>query len=272
MGRPLWFVRFLQLFFPHRKILARIARIPPLSGFINEVFFDGDQMIYLPKEKVLIQQPVTSIDHVCLPSEVVHHYIDESEYCFVMNHCVCREADHCKSYPIDIGCLFLGKPVLEINPSFGRIVSKQEAHDHERKAREAGLIHLIGRYKIDSIWLGAGPAEQLITICNCCPCCCFATAIPYLEPDIDIRVKRMPEVQLTITEKCLGCGKCTQDICFVNAISIKNGRAFINNNCRGCGRCVEICPVGAIDLFISEHAVQLTISQVDRLIQVNQNK
>jgi ferredoxin len=225
-------------------------------------------MIYLPKEKVVIQQAIEPVDSTCLPSEVVHHYINASDHFFIMNQCVCREADHCDNYPINIGCLFLGRPVLDINPKFGRIVTKDEAHNHEKKAREAGLIHLIGRYKIDSIWLGTGPAEELITICNCCPCCCFATAIPNLEPDVDIRVIKMPGVDVHVTNACIGCGKCLDSVCFVKAIHLNNGKASISASCRGCGRCVEECPLGAIEMTYAKSAVVDTLAEINYLVHL----
>jgi dissimilatory sulfite reductase (desulfoviridin) alpha/beta subunit len=44
-----------------------------------------------------------------------------------------------------------------------------------------------------------------------------------------------------------GCGNCAQEVCFVDAITILNGKAKIEmKNCRCCGRCAEICSNGAI--------------------------
>jgi hypothetical protein len=90
-----------------------------------------------------------------------------------MNTCLCRDAKQCKDYPIDLGCLFLGEAALGINPRLGRGVTKREALEHIRRCREAGLVHLIGRNKLDTVWLGVGPGDKLLTICHCCPCCCL---------------------------------------------------------------------------------------------------
>ena len=51
---------------------------------------------------------------------------------------------------------------------------------------------------------------------------------------------------------CRGCGKCAADnICFVNAIKILNGKAIIDNQiCRKCGRCAEICKDEALKVLI----------------------
>ena len=78
----------------------------------------------------------------------------------------------------------------------------------------AGLVHLIGRNKLDSVWLGAGPSHKLMTICNCCPCCCLWRMIPQLDPAIGAKVTRMPGVSVTVTDRCAGCGTCAAGICF----------------------------------------------------------
>lgn len=48
------------------------------------------------------------------------------------------------------------------------------------------------------------------------------------------------------TEKCIGCGLCSQD-CFLREINITEGKAVpVNKTCFDCGHCVAICPVNAI--------------------------
>jgi MinD superfamily P-loop ATPase len=64
----------------------------------------------------------------------------------------------------------------------------------------------------------------------------------------------MPSVQVIVTDKCAGCGSCTNGICFVDAISLQEGVAWISGACRGCGRCVEVCPNQAIELRIEDQS------------------
>ena len=90
----------------------------------------------------------------------------------------------------------------------------------------------------------------MLTICNCCPCCCLLGILPHLSPQIGERVTRMPGVKVTVDGRCTGCGLCVQEVCFVGAIDLVGGRASIGAGCRGCGRCVEVCPQGAIELTV----------------------
>lgn len=51
---------------------------------------------------------------------------------------------------------------------------------------------------------------------------------------------------LTITDKCIGCGKC-HEVCTFSATEKVGNKYRINGNrCDECGNCVVNCPVGAI--------------------------
>jgi formate hydrogenlyase subunit 6/NADH:ubiquinone oxidoreductase subunit I len=107
---------------------------------------------------------------------------------------------------------------------------------------------LIGRNKLDSMWLGAGPGDQLLTVCNCCPCCCLFGVLPHLETSLQAKITRLPGVAVHVTDRCIGCGACTRDVCFVNAIQMVDGAAQVGEGCVGCGRCIEVCPQEAIQI------------------------
>ncbi len=158
----------------------------------------------------------------------------------------------------------------QINPKLGRLVSREEAHQHVEKCRDAGLVHMVGRTKLDVMWLGAGPGEKLMTICSCCPCCCLSKVLPEIAPQISAKVNRLPGVSVVVNDNCLGCGDCTQGICFVDAIQLVDDRAQISENCRGCGQCVEVCPIDAIELSIQEvDYVDHAIQHITQLVDVN---
>lgn len=270
MARPLWFVKLIKHFFPSRFFLAKLTKIPLIGRLIKYLMFEGDKIIYLPKDKTIqLNQSLDPPGNMALPSKVVEYFIEKARYHWIMNFCICRDSMQCKDYPIDLGCLFLGEAVLGINSQLGRRVTKEEALEHIRLCREAGLVHLIGRNKLDALWLGVGPGNKLMTICHCCPCCCLWKMLPHLNASISANVTKMPGVTVTVTDRCQGCGSCTKGICFVNAIHIENERAVITDACRGCGRCVDVCPNNAIELSVDiNRALEKSISRLSPLVDV----
>jgi len=275
MGRPIWFVNLIKKTFPNRFRVAQLTRVPVVGRLIDHGLFAGDDIVYLPRDAVVqnviqVDQPIDNPGDMVLPSQVVGYFIEQANYHWIMDFCICRDASQCEDYPIDLGCLFLGEAVLQINPQLGRRVTRAEALEHVRLCREAGLIHLIGRNKLDSVWLGASPGHKLLTICNCCPCCCLWKVIPQLDPSIGDKVTRMPGVTVSVTSRCIGCGTCMQDICFVNAIRLDGRRAVIQDACRGCGRCVEVCPEGAIELSVDDDRfIERAIERLSALVDVS---
>jgi ferredoxin len=258
-------VYLIKRAYPGRFLAARATRLPILGRIAERWLFHGDHLICLPRDQVIpIDERVELPDEMVLPSQVVEHFIQEANTHVIMNTCLCREGNHCTHYPVDLGCLFLGTAAAGINPHLGRRVSKEEALAHVQRCREAGLVHMIGRSKLDTVWLGVGPGNRLLTICNCCPCCCLWGVLPHITPQIGDRITCMPGVTVTVNERCTGCGICTQDICFADAIRLVEGRAVISDACRGCGRCVDACPQKAIDLsleygqFVAESVARLS--------------
>jgi UDP-glucose 4-epimerase len=68
----------------------------------------------------------------------------------------------------------------------------------------------------------------------------------------------------------VGCGACTQDVCFVDAVRLVDGRAVISDACRGCGRCVDVCPQDAIEITIEDaQFVERSIARIAPLVDVS---
>lgn len=271
MARPQWFIDLIKKSFPNRFSIARLTQIPWVGRMTDKVAFEGDDLFYLPGDRTIqINQPIEAQNDVVLPSQVLDHFIEISNYHWLMDFCICRASSDCQDYPQEYGCLFLGEAVLGINPKHGRLVAKEEAHEHIARCREAGLIHLVGKNKLDTLWLGIGPGDRLMTVCNCCPCCCLWKMLPDLAPTIGDKVQKMPGVSVRVTDLCAGCGTCSQDVCFVDAISLVDGSAEISSACRACGRCVEICPNGAIEILIEDLSyVQDAIDRLDPQVSLS---
>jgi ferredoxin len=252
MSSPLWFVKMIKKTFPQRFIMARMTKLPLIGRGIEYLLFEGDDMVFLPKDSMVAVNEDVSAEDIVLPSQVIESFVFKANYLWIMNTCICRDANRCKYYPIDLGCLFMGEAVLDINPALGRQVSREEALEHLRRCREAGLLHLIGRNKLDPMWLNVRPGTKLLTVCNCCSCCCLWKVLPVLSHKISDKIQRMPGVRVTVTDRCTACGTCQNDVCIPKAISLEGERAVISEECRGCGNCVSVCPEGAIELTIED--------------------
>ncbi len=48
-------------------------------------------------------------------------------------------------------------------------------------------------------------------------------------------------------EKCTGCAVC-KSACPVDAIEIKDGKAYVSEMCVECGACISECPCEALSL------------------------
>lgn len=270
MGSPFWVRTLINKTFSQRFFWSRMSRYPLMGRLIDHLLFDGDDIMYLPKDAAIpVNRRVEGRSDVVLPSQVLAHFIRSARYHWIMDFCICRDSTQCKDYPISLGCLFLGQAAMDINPKFGRPVSMDDALQHAARCREAGLVHLIGRNKLDSVWLNVGPGTKLLTVCNCCPCCCLWKVLPVISGEIGDKVTRMPGVSVAVTDECVGCGTCAKDVCFVDAIHLDNNRAVISDACRGCGRCVTVCPKQAIEIhFEGEKAIAKSVERISGLVDL----
>jgi ferredoxin len=264
------FVRLLEKYFPYRFKIAKLTHIPIVRWIINKMIFDKNDLTYLTKDSVVeisLNKKFEPPESFVVPSKVVEYFIDKSSYHFVMDFCLCREALQCKDYPVELGCLFMGEAAKKIPHELGRAVSKKEAYAHVEKCKKAGLVHLIGRDKLDETWLGVGSKIPLITVCNCCNCCCLWKMLPFLDNKLSSTVKSMPGVKIIVNENCNGCGNCSNNVCFINNIKIKDGIAEIGDGCLVCGRCAEICHNNAIEVIIEDKDfIKKTIERINRAI------
>lgn len=266
------FVNLIEKFFPHRSKLAKFTKIPILNWITKKMVFEKTNLTILPKDTIVeisLNKNIPPPESIVLPSKIVEHFIKKSSYQFIMDFCICRESMDCTNYPKNLGCLFLGEAAKHINNEFGYEATKAEALKHVEKCRKLGLVHLVGRDVIDEQWLGVSPGEKLMVICNCCNCCCLWRILPDMDKDLGLVVKKMPGVQIVVTDECTGCKKC-KDICFVKAIKMEDGVAKISNECRGCGRCAEICPNDAIELKINnKDFIEKTIKRINSSVDVS---
>jgi ferredoxin len=264
MTSPYWVRSLINRTFGQRFRLARLTKVAGIGRLLEWALFEDDDIMLLPRDRTIpISQTLDSPASMVIPSQVVDHFIRSTGYIWRMDFCICRESSDCQDYPLDLGCLFLGQAAMDINPRFGHRIGREEALEHVARCRAVGLVHLIGRNKLDTVWLNVGPKERLLTICNCCPCCCLWRILPDVTPRIGSKVTRMPGVQVAVTDACQGCGACAQAVCFVDAIHLAGEQAVIDDRCRGCGRCVAVCPNNAIVLTLeNDRFVQAAIDRI----------
>ena len=270
--------RLIRSTFQQRFLVARLTQMPMAGKAIEFALFEKDEMIYLPRDDT-VKRKVIQLDqevgaaNIVLPSQVIDHFLRRSRYIFIMNACMCRDSNHCHDYPHELGCIFLGRGVTKIPSKMGHRATPEEAIEHMRKAREAGLVHLIGRNKIDSVWLNTGPKEDLLSICNCCQCCCLWKMLPEMNGSISSGVSRIPGLEVRVDgDKCTGCGACVvEEVCFVRAISLSEGRARIDDSrCKGCGRCAEFCPNGAVEMTLTDpECYEKAVRKVSPLVDIS---
>jgi len=246
MSLPLWLVELIKKAFRYRFLAAKLTKAPLLGRIIDHILFENDDIIYVPQDEVIqLNMTIERMEEMVLPSSVVEHFIQKAKHHWVMNWCICRASEKCKDYPIDLGCLFLGEASMKINSRLGHPVTKEEALKHIRRCQKAGLVNLIGRNNLDAVWLAVGPGYKLLTICNCCPCCCGAmqsvrNGTPMLAAS---GYARHIEEDL-----CIDCGDCVE-ACPFEAIKMSAGVVEGDRQlCLGCGVCVSVCREGALTL------------------------
>ncbi|MBE6493498.1 MAG: 4Fe-4S dicluster domain-containing protein [Methanosphaera stadtmanae] len=127
----------------------------------------------------------------------------------------------------------------------------------------------MGRNKIDELWMHVSPGEELLTVCNCCPCCCLWRVMPNLSDTIQNKFYKLPGVSVSIeNDDCVLCQKCLS-VCYAKAISLTDNKIVIDEDiCLGCGQCSNSCPVNAIQLNYNKDNVQSVFDKIDSLVNI----
>lgn len=236
---------------------------------INKMLFEKDEVVVIPNT-IPVNQTIESEASEFLPTEIIKEVIKKTDDIVIMNTCLCRTSNDCKDYPQDIGCIFLGPTSRKIPRTIGKTATKQEALEHVDKADAAGLSHIIGRNKIDTVWMNVRPGEGLLTVCHCCPCCCLWKVVPRLEDEIANKIYRLEGVTVKLNEEnCKKCMKCTKEnVCMFEALSVQNDKVTIDHDtCRGCGLCVNVCKFNAITIDYDDETINSVVNRMYNLIE-----
>ena len=267
------FSRFiLKYIFNWRFRIAEFTKKSKIyKKIIDFTLFKDDEIVVIPNT-ININAKIESEGSEFLPTEIIKEVIKRSDDIVIMNSCLCRTSNNCKDYPQDIGCIFLGPTAAKIPNHIGKKSTVEEALAQVDRADAAGLSHIIGRNKIDTVWMNVHPGKGLLTICHCCPCCCLWKVYPNLDDEISEKLEKLDGVSVELhDENCKKCKKCLDDVCMFNAISFKNNKITIDRNiCKGCGLCVNTCKFNAITINYTDETINNVVNRIDDLIEIKE--
>ena len=235
---------------------------------IDKMLFEDDEIIVIPNT-ININQKIESEGSEFLPTQVIKDVIKRCDDIVIMNSCLCRSSNNCQDYPHDIGCIFLGPTARKIPKHIGHLATVEEALAQVDRADAAGLSHIIGRNKIDTVWMNIRPEKGLLTICHCCPCCCLWKVYPNLDEEISDKLEKLEGVTVKLQEENYRKCKLCLNACMFDSISLKDNKISIDyDNCKGCGLCVNACKFDAITIEYSEKTIDNIVNRIDDLLEI----
>ena len=262
----------LKYIFNWRFWIAEITKKSKIyKKIVDKFLFEDDEIIIIPNT-ININKKIESEGSEFLPTAIIKEVIKRNEDIVIMNSCLCRSSNNCQDYPQDIGCIFLGPTSRKIPEHIGKKATVEEALAQVDKADAAGLSHIIGRNKIDTVWMNIRPGKGLLTICHCCPCCCLWKVYPNLDTDISGKLERLEGIKVKLDENnCKKCGKCLDGVCMFKAIEMKDGKITIDSDeCKGCGLCVNACKFDAIKIEYADSVIDNIVNRLDDLIEIKE--
>ena len=178
------------------------------------------------------------------------------KYISGMKTCLCREANDCEDYPVDVACIFMGEPAKTVVENGLAVpLTYEEACARVDLAAKHGLVGQAVWIEVEQMLWGVRNDEmdKFLEICFCCPCCCIAMRLARNATSKE-RHRFQPAGWTAVPDrtKCVGCGLCTEGEhgCPVEAITIgEDGKVVIDQEtCVGCGICKTRCPADVIKI------------------------
>ena len=167
---------------------------------------------------------IRRVKHITLEVGETSGYVT---YIAGMDTCLCREANQCKDYPVDVACLFLGEPAKTVvKHGLGRFFTYEEACARVDEAARHGLMGQAVWIEVEQMLWGVRNDEmdRFLEICFCCPCCCIAMRLARNATPAE-RHRFHPSGWTAVPDrtKCIGCGACSEGPhgCPVEAIFLR---------------------------------------------------
>jgi ferredoxin len=263
MGRSRKGVELFASTSKYKNAMCKLAGLPLLRSLLKRILVArGTTFTFIP-----VYEGVELPGGTAMPISVVEHFIDRAGHHVIIDFCPCRKSFDCKDYPVERGCTFIGEGARQINPDVGRHVSKEEALAYLREGIEMGLVPVFGKIDFDAVMLGVKDRDRLMTICQCCPCCCLTTALHQAPRGVRDIITRLEGVEVRVTGDCNGCGDCVE-ACIFKQMTLVGGVAVVGEECKGCGRCAVACDNGAVSITVNnpqyiERCVERISASVD---------
>lgn len=169
-----------------------------------------------------------------LPHEKIIEMVENCKSVGI-GHCACREVQQKCEAPKEACLMFDGTCDYLVDRGYARSISKEEAIQYIKEFDDAGLVRQVNN-----------TSDRLEFVCHCCPCCCsFLRALnDYGNSRVFSGSAFRP---VNISDKCIGCGECTDGTCPTESISMHEDIPMYNlDSCIGCGICAAQCPNDAI--------------------------
>jgi UDP-glucose 4-epimerase len=249
MGRSRLVYDVVMKLWPLGKLTYWLGNRPFLRPLMRSQFrVEENEAVIIP-----VNQAVHGAESVVLPYNLLAPLVERASTRVILNHCLCRQGEHCRTYPHEIGCIFLGDGAAAIDLRLGQAADFEEAMAHVQRAMEVGLTPLVVHAAFDA-WVVGIPYRRMLAVCFCCDCCCtIRHGLRLGPPAFWDTVVRLPGLTVEVGDGCTGCGSCVE-VCPVRAISLEDGHARIGGQCKGCGRCAAVCPAEAITIRVDESA------------------
>ena len=112
-------------------------------------------------------------EKVVVPMELIKTSLKNVTFIGGMDECLCRQANECKDYPDDVGCLFLGEAGrVIVKHGLGRELTYEEACARVDQAAEAGLMGQAVWVEVEQLLWGIrnDDMDKFLEICFCLSC------------------------------------------------------------------------------------------------------